>query len=161
MRCTLFSVSIYSRVINTKDMFCLQIKIYCKIIPVPLYWRTEAFLRKWRRGSNSPRKLWTRFDVANFFLIFCLQYWYNIHPWWRADTPALLRWNLLLLRWEKSAPILFCSLIFLGWTKGGVPGGIRTRDCRTAARRANHIATPHPVHSHAAPYHIATPHPNT
>jgi hypothetical protein len=26
----------------------------------------------------------------------------------------LLRWNLLLLRWEKSAPILFCSWIFLG-----------------------------------------------
>ncbi len=22
------------------------------------------------------------------FLIFCLQYWYNIHPWWWADTPA-------------------------------------------------------------------------
>ncbi len=24
-----------------------------------------------------------------------------------------------------------------------MPGGIRTQDCRTAARRANHIATPH------------------
>ncbi len=22
------------------------------------------------------------------YVIFCLKYWYNIHPWWRADTPA-------------------------------------------------------------------------
>jgi hypothetical protein len=29
-------------------------------------------------------------------------------------TRLLLRWYLLLLRWEKSAPILFCSRIFLG-----------------------------------------------
>jgi hypothetical protein len=57
----------------------------------------------------------------------------------------LLHWNPLLLRCEKSAPILLCSWIFLGWTKGGVPGGIQTRDCRTAPRRANHIATPHPA----------------
>ncbi len=35
----------------------------------PLYWRTEAFLRKWRCGSNSERKLWTRFDLADFFLV--------------------------------------------------------------------------------------------
>jgi hypothetical protein len=35
----------------------------------------------------------------------------------------LLRWNLLLLRWEKSAPILFCSWIFLGRTKGGCRAG--------------------------------------
>jgi hypothetical protein len=27
------------------------------IIPAPLYWRTEAFLRKWRCGSNTQRKL--------------------------------------------------------------------------------------------------------
>jgi hypothetical protein len=73
-------------------------------------------------------------------------------------TRLLLRWNLLLLRWEKSAPILFCSWIFLGWTKGGVPGGIRTRDCRTAARRDNHIATPHPYIATPHPF-IATPHP--
>jgi hypothetical protein len=59
-------------------------------------------------------------------------------------TRLLLRWYLLLLRWEKSAPLLSCSWTFLGWTKGGVPGGIRTRGCRTAARRTNHIATPHP-----------------
>jgi hypothetical protein len=29
----------------------------CEIIPAPLYWRTEAFLRKWRCGSNLERKL--------------------------------------------------------------------------------------------------------
>jgi hypothetical protein len=29
-------------------------------------------------------------------------------------TRLLLRWYLLLLRWEKSAPIPFCSWIFLG-----------------------------------------------
>jgi hypothetical protein len=28
-----------------------------EIIPAPLYWRTEAFLRKWRCGSNSEHKL--------------------------------------------------------------------------------------------------------
>ncbi len=77
------------------------------------------------------------------FLIFCLQYWYKIIILGDGLIRLLLHWNLLLLHWEKSVPILFCSWIFLGWTKGGVPGGIWTRDCRTAARRANHIATPH------------------
>ncbi len=42
---------------------------YGRIIPAPLYWRTEAFLRKWRCGSNSERKLWTRFDLTDFFLV--------------------------------------------------------------------------------------------
>jgi hypothetical protein len=28
-----------------------------EIIPAPLYWRSEAFLRKWRCGSNSEHKL--------------------------------------------------------------------------------------------------------
>ncbi len=47
---------------------CSDRKLYCgEIIPVPLYWRTEAFLRKWRCRSNSPRKLWTRFEFADFF----------------------------------------------------------------------------------------------
>ena len=41
-----FGASIYSRVINIKT--CL--------------------LRKWRCGSNSPRKLCTKFDIADFFL---------------------------------------------------------------------------------------------
>ncbi len=39
-----------------------------EIIPAPLYWRTEALLCKWRCGSNSERKLWTRFEFADFFL---------------------------------------------------------------------------------------------
>ncbi len=50
-----------------------EIKQYKKncgeIIPAPLYWRTEAFLRKWRCGSSSPCKLLTRFDLADFFLV--------------------------------------------------------------------------------------------
>jgi hypothetical protein len=36
-------------------------------IIAPLYWRTEAFLRKWRCGSNSERKLSSIFDFADFF----------------------------------------------------------------------------------------------
>jgi hypothetical protein len=63
------------------------------------------------------------------------------------DTVFILGDGLtrLLLRWEKSAPLLSCFWTFLGWTKGGVPGGIRTRGCRTAARRTNHLATSHPI----------------
>ncbi len=30
----------------------------------------------------------SRHSFYFFFVIFCLQYWYNIHPWWWADTPA-------------------------------------------------------------------------
>ncbi len=45
-------------------------KLKCgKIIPAPLYWHTEAFLCKWRCGSNSERQLWTSFDLADFFLV--------------------------------------------------------------------------------------------
>ncbi len=36
------------------------------------------------------------------------------------------------------------------WAEGGVPGGIRTRGCRTAAQRTNDWATLHPL-SYAAP----------
>ncbi len=85
---------------------------------------------------------------SNFLSTVLIQYSSLVMGWYAC---CMLRWNLLLPRWEKSAPILFCFWIFLGWTKGGVPGGIRTRDCRTAARRAYHIAT---LHSY-----IATPHP--
>ncbi len=46
--------------------------------------------------------------------------------------------------WERSAPLL---LDFNGWTKGGVPGGIRPRGSRTAAPRTNHLATSHPYFS--------------
>ncbi len=49
---------------------CSALKLkHGKIIPSLLYWRTEAFLCKWRCGSNSPRKLWTRFYLADFFLV--------------------------------------------------------------------------------------------
>ncbi len=40
-----------------------------EIIPAPLYWSTEAFLRKWRCGSNSESKLWSWFEFADFFLV--------------------------------------------------------------------------------------------
>jgi hypothetical protein len=70
MRSELFGASIYPCVINKKDMFCPQIKIlYSKIIPAPLYWRTEAFLRKWQCGSNPERKFWTIYEFADFFLV--------------------------------------------------------------------------------------------
>ncbi len=40
-----------------------------EIIPAPLYWRTEALLRKRRCGSNSERKLWSWIEFVDFFLV--------------------------------------------------------------------------------------------
>ncbi len=83
-----------------------------------------------------------------FFFFWCLPgtlfiYFVTIFILGDGLTRLLLRWFLLLLRWEKSAPLLSCSWTFLGCTKGGVPGGIRTRGCRTAARRTNHSSPTH------------------
>ncbi len=68
MRNELFGASIYSCFINKKACSANKLE-YSKIISAPLNWRTEAFPRKWRCGSNSPRKLWTKFDLADFFLV--------------------------------------------------------------------------------------------
>jgi hypothetical protein len=47
---------------------CSARKLSNDEIIAPLYWRTKAFLRKWRCGSNSERKLSTIFDFVDFFL---------------------------------------------------------------------------------------------
>ncbi len=109
-----------------------------------------------RKEKQSCERTWFWCPSRHSFIYFCnflstvlIQYSSLVTGWHACCCAGML------LLWEKSAPKLFCSWIFLGWTKGGVPGGIRTRDCRTAARRANHIATPHPKpHSHAAPTHL-------
>jgi hypothetical protein len=43
--------------------------VHGEIIAAPIKWRTEAFLRQWRCGSNSERKLCNRFELADFFLV--------------------------------------------------------------------------------------------
>jgi hypothetical protein len=45
---------------------------------------------------------------------------------------------------DKNCAACFLHLASLGWSKVGVPAGIRTRGFRTAARRITHLATPLP-----------------
>ncbi len=91
-------------------LFCRILK-YGKIIPAPLYWRTEVFLRKWRCGSNSERKLWTIFDLADFFLVraaslFTLRT-FGAQINWRVISRMVLFWSASLF--VKQIAYSFCG----------------------------------------------------
>jgi hypothetical protein len=62
-------------------------------------------------------KILVPFPALFFFYLFFLFSVYSIDTIFILGDGLirlLLRWNLLLLRWEKSAPILFCYWNFLG-----------------------------------------------
>jgi hypothetical protein len=113
----------------------------CSLINYRLYPYSRGAAHRRRNLGNTVLNVWCpschSFCLVSTVVSF-LQYWYNIRPWWRADTPAAALVNSCCC----AVPLLYSSWIFLGWNREGVPGGkwTRNRKCLTIARRSDHLA---------------------
>ncbi len=92
-----------------------------------LYWRNhQQFCSVFHQQvrMNGMFLVWCTYFLSrhSFLFIFCLQYWYNIHPWWRADTPATALVSPAAAL-EKISTNAFLLLDFAGGCRAGfVPG---------------------------------------